>query len=92
MCTYQTEKLSIDASGKTPGGWTRMTDATVYFDHPVHYPAGHALMIDVLNPGKGPSARVALEMSPESARSLALAILHTLDSVPTGLVSDAREH
>jgi hypothetical protein len=45
-------------------------------------------MIDVLNPEKGPSARVALEMSPESARALALAILHTLDTVPRGLLGE----
>ena len=88
MCTYQTERLSVEASAKTPSGWTEMTRATVYFDHPVHYPAGHALMIDVLNPEKGPSARVALELSAESARALALAILHTLDTVPNGLLGE----
>ncbi|MHB2029462.1 MAG: DUF6295 family protein, partial [Acidimicrobiales bacterium] len=53
MCTYQTEKLSVSASAKTPDGWMAMTDATVYFDHPVHFGAGHAVMIDVLNPAKG---------------------------------------
>jgi hypothetical protein len=85
VCTYQTEHLTLDASAKTPSGWTKMTRASVYFDHPVHYPAGHALMIDVLNPDEGPSARVAIEMSPASAKALALAILHTLDTVPEGL-------
>ena len=89
MCTYQTEKLTITGSAKTPDGWTKVTDATVYFDHPVHYGAGHALLIDVLNPSKGPSARVALELSTESARSLANAILHTLDAVPHGLLSES---
>jgi hypothetical protein len=88
VCTYQTERLTVEASAKTPNGWAAMTRATVYFDHPVHYPAGHALMIDVMNPDKGPSARVALEMSPESARTLAFAILHTLDNVPDGLLSE----
>ena len=88
MCTYQTERLSVEASAKTPSGWTTMTNATVYFDHPVHYRADHALMIDVLNPEKGPAARVALELSPESARALALAILHTLDTVPSGLLGE----
>jgi hypothetical protein len=88
MCTYQTEKLTVEGSAKTPSGWTKVTDATVYFDHPVHYGAGHALMIDVMNPEKGPSARVALELSPESARNLAIAILHTLDTVPHGLLSE----
>ncbi|HVB50395.1 MAG TPA: DUF6295 family protein [Acidimicrobiales bacterium] len=88
MCTYQTERLSLEGSAKTPEGWTSMTDATVYFDHPVHYGAGHALLIDVLNPAKGPSARVALELSPESARALANAILHSLDTVPKELLSE----
>ena len=86
MCTYQTEKVTIKGSAKTPDGWTTMTDATVYFDHPVHYGAGHALLIDVLNPQQGPSARVALELSPESARALAIAILHSLDTVPSELL------
>lgn len=88
MCTYQTEKLTVEGSAKTPSGWTKVTDATVYFDHPVHYGAGHALMIDVMNPEKGPSARVALELSPESARNLANTILHTLDTVRNGLLSE----
>ncbi len=88
MCTYQTETLKVSASAKTAGGWTKMTDATVYFDHPVHYSAGHALLIDVRNPSQGPSARAALELSPESARALANAILHTLDAVPSGLLSE----
>ena len=88
MCTYQTEKVAITGSGKTTDGWTTMTDATVYFDHPVHFSAGHALLIDVLNPQKGPSARVALELSPESARALANAILHSLDTVPPELLRE----
>ncbi len=89
MCTYQTEKISVEGSGKTSSGWSTMTDATVYFDHPIHYPAGHALLIDVLNPAAGPSSRVALELSPESARQLAEAILRSLASVPSELLSDS---
>jgi len=88
VCTYQTDTLSLEGSAKTPEGWTAMTNATVYFDHPVHYPSGHALLIDVLNPAKGPAARVALELSPESARALANAILHSLDTVPKELLSE----
>ncbi len=88
MCTYQTERLDIAASAKTSSGWTSMTEATVYFDHPVHFLAGHALMIDLLNPAQGPSARAALELNPESARALANAILSTLDTVPSELMSE----
>lgn len=86
MCTYTTETLEVSASAKGANGWFRATSASVYFDHPVHYPAGHALMIDVLNTGAGVSGRVGLELDAESARALAEAILATLDSVPAGLL------
>ena len=36
MCTYNTEKVEIAGSGKGAQGWFQLTDATVYFDHPVH--------------------------------------------------------
>jgi Family of unknown function (DUF6295) len=88
VCTYQTELIDVRASAKTIDGWTSMTRAMVYVDHPVHYGAGHALMIDFLNPAGGPSARAALEMDADSARALAQAILTSLDSVPEGLLSD----
>jgi hypothetical protein len=51
----------------------------------VHAPAEHTLNIDFLNPGQGPSARVAVELTAESARALAEAIQATLASVPPGL-------
>jgi hypothetical protein len=82
MCTYQTELLPVAGSGKGPGGWLRVTDASVYVDHPVHAMAGHTLNVDLRNPQQGPAARVALELHPEAARSLATAILRALDSVP----------
>lgn len=88
MCTYNTEVLSVRGSAKGPDGWFKTTDASVYFDHPVHYPAGHALMIDLLNPSRGPSARVGLELDAASARALAHAILATLESVPEGLLEE----
>jgi Family of unknown function (DUF6295) len=82
MCTYQTELLEVAGSGKGPGDWLRITDASVYVDHPVHALAGHTLNIDLRNPTLGPAARVALELHPTTARSLAEAILRSLDAVP----------
>ena len=70
MCTYQTEQIKITGSGKGASGWFGVTDASVYYDHPVHAPAEHSLNIDFLNPGEGPSARVAVELSAASARAL----------------------
>lgn len=89
MCTYQTERLDLKASAKISRGWTSMKEASVYFDHPVHFLAGHALMIDLLNPEAGPTARCAIELDPSSARALAKAILSTLDNVPSELLSES---
>jgi hypothetical protein len=51
-----------------------VTDASVYFDHPVHASAEHTLNLDFLNPSLGPGARVAVELNADSARALADAI------------------
>jgi len=85
MCTYLTEKIEITGSGKGAAGWFQLSDASVYFDHPVHAMAEHTVNIDFLNPGKGPSARVAVELTAASARELARAIEATLASVPPSL-------
>jgi hypothetical protein len=87
MCTYNTEQIKISGSGKGASGWFSLSDATVYFDHPVHAMAEHTLNIDFANPGRGPSARVAVELTAESARALATAIEAALASVPAALVS-----
>ena len=88
MCTYLTNKVALRGSAKARLGWMKVTDATVYFDHPVHFGAGHALMIDVTDPTKGPDARLALELDPGSARALAESILRTLDQVPSALLAE----
>jgi len=81
MCTYQTEKLDVSGSGKGPDGWFSLSNATVYFDHPAHYPAEHSLNIDFLNLAGAVPSRVAVELDPTSARELARAILDTLEAV-----------
>jgi len=86
MCTYQTARLTLEGSGRGRQGWFPLTDASVYVDHPVHFPAGHALMIDLLNPSRGPEARMAVELDAPSARALAESILASLDAVPPGLL------
>lgn len=86
MCTYATEKIHLTGSGKGPHGWFTLTDATVYYDHPVHAPAEHTLNIDFLNPAGGPSARVAVELTADSARELLHTIQTALDAAPTSTV------
>ena len=87
MCTYLTEKLRVAGAGKGASGWFQLTDASVYFDHPVHALPDHSVNIDFLNPAEGPSARVAVELDPEGARALAHAILATLDAATEGLLA-----
>jgi hypothetical protein len=82
MCSYVTETLSVAGSAKGPTGWIRVTDASVYFDHPVHAAADHTLNVDLRRPADGPAARVGVELSPASARALAESILRILDQVP----------
>jgi hypothetical protein len=85
MCTYLTETISIAGSGKGSTGWFRLTDATVYFDHPVHALADHTLNIDFANPSRGAASRVAVELTATSARDLAAAIERALASAPAEL-------
>ena len=81
MCTYATVTTPVEGSAKGPHGkWFHVTDATVYFDHPVHAMAEHTLNIDFANPSSGPSARVAVELTAASARELLVAIQAALDS------------
>ena len=87
MCTYLTEKIEVEGSGKGATGWFLATHAMVYVDHPVHAAYGHTVNIDLLNPELGPSARVALELTEESALALADAIHRAIASAPAGLAS-----
>ena len=70
MCSYLTQTASISGSGKGAGGWFRLTSAMTYFDHPYHSPHEHTLNIDFLNEAEGPAARVAVELTADSAREL----------------------
>lgn len=88
MCTYATIKAALQGSAKGPGGsWFAVTDATVYFDHPVHAMAEHTLNIDFADPASGPSARVAVELDASSARELVAAIQAALDFAPAELTA-----
>jgi hypothetical protein len=86
MCTYATVRAEIEGSAKGPGSsWAQVTDATVYFDHPVHASAEHTLNIDFVDPARGPGSRVAVELTAASARELVRAIAAALASAPADL-------
>jgi len=79
MCTMITHQTHIAGSGKGASGWFSVNQANVSYDHPFHFPLEHALNIDFVNEADGPGARIAVELTPESARALAKTILETLD-------------
>jgi hypothetical protein len=87
MCTYLTEKIEIDGSGKGAAGWFGLSHAMVYVDHPQHARQDHTLNIDFISPGEGPGARVAVELSEEGALALIDAIRAALANAPAGLAS-----
>lgn len=84
MCTMITQQVLIDGSGKGTSGWFDVSQANVSYDHPFNAPMDHALNIDFVNEALGPGARVAVELSEESARSLVNTILAVLDQAETG--------
>ncbi|MDT7690745.1 MAG: hypothetical protein QOI75_112, partial [Pseudonocardiales bacterium] len=53
----------------------------------VHAQYGHTVNIDVLNPALGPSARVALELTEETALAQAEAIQRAIGSAPPAIAS-----
>lgn len=87
MCTYLTEKIAIEGSGKGAQGWFGLSHATVYVDHPQHARHEHTVNIDFLNPALGPAARVAVELTEEAALALVDAVHRALASAPPGLAA-----
>ena len=86
MCSYLTEQVGVTGSAKG-AAWFPVSQATVYFDHPVHAMAEHTLNIDFAEPSRGPGARVAVELTAASARELVSAIQAALDSAPAELTA-----
>ena len=79
MCTMIVETAKISGSGKGQGGWFKLNQVNVSYDHPYHVPLEHALNIDFVNEAEGPGARVAVELTPESAQQLVQAINTALE-------------
>ncbi len=78
MCSYIIDKVRLKGSAKGQTGWLNVDTANVYFDHPFHAALDHALGIDFVNEKDGARERIAVELSAESARQLAVSILLAL--------------
>jgi hypothetical protein len=86
VCTYDTVQTTLTGSGKGTQGWFALSQATVYYDHPVHAQAEHTLNIDFADPAAGPGQRVAVELTATSARALVATIEAALAAVPPELL------
>jgi hypothetical protein len=78
------QQAKITGSGKGAQGWFKLREVNVSYDHPFDFPLEHALNIDFVNEAEGPGARVAVELTPESARQLAQTILAMLEQATRG--------
>ncbi len=88
MCTTIVNQAIIDGSGKGANGWFKVSGVNVSYDHPYHSRLEHALNIDFVNEAEGPSARVGVEISLESARHLVQCIQAVLDEAEAGGYQD----
>jgi hypothetical protein len=70
MCTDIVERAPVAGSGKGAKGWFELTHVTVTYDHPYHALYEHTLNLDFVNEALGIDARVAVELTAESARVL----------------------
>ena len=79
MCAGHVHTALLAGSGKGVEGWFPLQRVNVVADHPYHAQMDDAVLIDFVNPGRGASARVSVELSTESARALVDAIQAALD-------------
>jgi hypothetical protein len=84
MCTMISQKIPLDGSGKGSTGWFSVNQANVSYDHPFHIRLEHALNIDFVNEDLGLGARVAVELSEQDARQLAMTILEIIEKAKEG--------
>ena len=80
MCTSIVEVVSADGAGKGGDGWFDLTHSVVSYDHPHHAILEEAITIDFVNSALGPAARVAVELTLESAKALSGALIRAIEA------------
>lgn len=75
MCSNILERAAVPlGSAKGREGWFALSTAVVTYDHPFHADLEHAVNLDFVNEAAGVEARVAVELSLDSAKNLAAAL------------------
>ena len=78
MCTSIVEIVDAQGAGKSGDGWIELTHSVVSYDHPHHALLEEAITIDFVNRALGPGARVAVELTLESAKALSGALARAI--------------
>ncbi len=78
MCTSIVEIAPASGAGKGSDGWFDLTHSVVSYDHPHHALLEEAITIDFVNSELGPAARVAVELTLEAAKELAVALARAI--------------
>ena len=78
MCTMIVEKTKIQGSGKGNKGWFKLSQANVSFDHPTHLHIDYAINIDFIDKTQEENKRIAIELTPDSAKNLIATLLESL--------------
>jgi hypothetical protein len=78
VCTSIVEIAAAAGTGKSSDGWFDLTHSVVSYDHPHHALFEDAIIIDFVNAALGPGARVAVEISLESAKEFAAALARAI--------------
>ena len=78
MCTSIVEVVGVEGAGKGDAGWFAVTHAVVSYDHPHHALLEEAITLDFVSTALGPDARVAVELTLESAKHLSAALIRAI--------------
>jgi hypothetical protein len=70
MCTMISLRTPVKGGGKGASGWFPLSQVNIGYDHASFMRQEHAVLLDFVNPGINPSARVAVELDVDSAKAL----------------------
>ncbi len=78
MCTSIVEVVGVEGAGKGEDGWFALDRAVVSYDHPHHALLEEAITLDFVSTALGPGARVAVELTLETAKHLSAALARAI--------------
>jgi hypothetical protein len=75
MCSNVIHRTALDGSGKGAAGWFSLAQANITYSCPSHLQLEHSVNLDFVDSPGVTERRVAVELTIDSARELAHALL-----------------